>query len=218
MIPELLTTFPALMALDAPARTMLAGAARPVALPAGTMVFADGAPCQAFTLLTSGCIRVQKVAETGREIVLYRVEAGQTCVLTTNCLLAETAYGAEGITETPVQGYILPPATFQSLLASSQAFRTFVFSAYASRISDLLMLIEEVAFGRIDSRLAHLLLQRAEQDVLQATHQELATDLGSAREVISRQLKDFERRGWVALARGRIHLLEKPALLQLASR
>lgn len=218
MMDDLLTAFPALAALDPPSLAMLHEAARPVALPAGTVLFADGSGCHAFLLLLSGSVRVQKVAETGREIVLYRVEPGQTCVLTTNCLLANGPYGAEGIAETDVRGYTLPPAVFQRLLGCSHDFRTFVFSAYATRIADLLMLIEEVAFGRVDVRLAHLLTARAVNGVIVATHQDLATDLGSAREVISRQLKDFERRGWLTLARGRIHIIDQPALAHLSGR
>lgn len=218
MIDALLTAFPALATLDSASRSDLSQSLRPVSLPAGTVLFADGSACHAFVLLLDGSVRVQKVAETGREIVLYRVEPGQTCVLTTNCLLADNTYGAEGIAETAVQGYALAPAAFQRLLAASQAFRTFIFSAYATRIADLLLLIEEVAFGRIDARLAHILTTRAQDEVVFATHQELATNLGTAREVVSRQLKDFERRGWVALARGRIHLIKRAALDGLARR
>lgn len=218
MMDDLLTAFPALATLDIASLAVLREGMRAITLPPGTTLFADGSACHAFLFLLGGSVRVQKVAETGREIVLYRVEPGQTCVLTTNCLLAQAPYGAEGVAETEVRGYALTPSVFQQLLGRSQEFRTFVFSAYATRIADLLMLIEEVAFGRIDVRLAHLLLARAEGGVIQATHQDLATDLGSAREVISRQLKDFERRGWLTLARGRIHIIDHPALAHLSGR
>lgn len=219
MLDLILAAFPALGSLEPEARRLLAAGLRPVKAPAGTVLFSDGAACHAFVLLLEGSVRVQKVAETGREIVLYRVEPGQTCVLTTNCLLAEGIYGADGIAETPLQGYTVSPTLFQDLLARSAIFRRFVFSAYATRVSDLLLLIEEVAFGRIDQRLAHHLLARASDlppnSPIMTTHQELAVELGSAREVISRQLKDFERRGWLTLARGRIHLTNLSALRQV---
>lgn len=216
MTATLTTAFPALAALDPDARRLLETAARPVRLPAGTTVFADGDACQAFLLVLEGCVRVQKVAETGREIVLYRVEPGQTCVLTTSCLLSQGVYGAEGVTETPVAGMALLPGAFQTLMATSAGFRTFVFAAYATRVSDLLMLIEEVAFGRIDQRLAAVLLDKAGAgDAVLATHQDLAVELGTAREVVSRQLKDFERRGLVALARGRVSLADRGGLAAL---
>lgn len=211
--------FPGLAALDPAARHLLEASARPVRLPAGTTVFADGDACQAFLLVLEGCVRVQKVAETGREIVLYRVEPGQTCVLTTTCLLSQGVYGAEGVTETAVAGMALPPAAFQELMATSAAFRAFVFAAYATRVSDLLLLIEEVAFGRIDQRLAAVLLERAGTgDAVAATHHDLAVELGTAREVVSRQLKDFERRGLVALARGRVTLRDRAGVSALAGR
>lgn len=213
MTPDLTAAFPALRPLDAAARRLLEAGVRPVRLPAGTTVFADGDACRAFLLVLEGSVRVQKVAETGREIVLYRVEPGQTCVLTTSCLLSHGVYGAEGVTETVVSGLALAPAAFQELMATSAAFRSFVFGAYATRVSDLLMLIEEVAFGRIDQRLAAVLLERAGAgEVVAATHQDLAVELGTAREVVSRQLKDFERRGLVALGRGRVTLRDRAGL------
>lgn len=222
MNTDLATIFPALAVLEPAAQRILDEGMRPVTVPSGTTVFADGSACEAFLLVLDGSVRVQKVAENGREIVLYRVEPGQTCVLTTTCLLSQGIYGAEGVTETPVRGLALAPRAFQSLMATSDVFRRFVFGAYATRVSDLLMLIEEVAFGRIDQRLAALLLEKAGAGkegagaVVAATHQDLAVELGSAREVISRQLKDFERRGLVALGRGRVSLIARDGLETLA--
>jgi len=208
-------TFPALAALE-PEAARLFAAARQVDIPAGTVLFQDGSPCGNYVLVIEGSIRVQKVAENGREIVLYRVEGGQSCVLTTNCLIGGENYAAEGIAESAVTALVLPATAFRGLLASSEVFRSFVFSAYASRMSDLLLLIEEVAFGRIDARLAAWLAERGSGE-LKATHQEIAVELGTAREVVSRQLKEFERRGWVALGRGRLAVQNIGALSTLAS-
>lgn len=195
---------------------MLEGAARTMTVPAGTVLFQDGSECSSYVLVMEGSIRVQKVSEGGREIVLYRVESGQSCVLTTNCLIAHEDYAAEGIAETEVRALVLPAATFRQLLGKSEAFRDFVFAAYATRIADLLMLIEEVAFGRIDVRLAGWLRGHADgQGEIRATHQDIATELGTAREVISRQLKEFERRGWLALHRGRILVKDGTGLAAL---
>ncbi|HLO77627.1 MAG TPA: Crp/Fnr family transcriptional regulator [Magnetospirillum sp.] len=217
MNQEISTSFPQFARLDADSARTLADAARVVTIPAGTVLFQDGAECSAYVLVMDGSIRVQKVSEGGREIVLYRVEGGQSCVLTTNCLIAREDYAAEGIAETEVRALVLPAATFRALLGKSEAFRDFVFSAYASRIGDLLMLIEEVAFGRIDVRLAGWLRARAaDQPEIRATHQDIATELGTAREVVSRQLKEFERRGWVALHRGRIEVKDRDGLASLS--
>ena len=208
---------PAMAGLDEPARIRLHALTRAATLPAGTRVFGEGSPCQAYLILLSGQVRVQKVGESGREIVLYRVEPGETCIVTTACLMSGINYDAEGIAESDIEARILPESGFRELLAQSAAFRDFVFKAYGTRISSLLMLIEEVAFGRIDQRLAACLLARAKgSGEVAATHQDLAMELGSAREVISRQLKDFERRGWVRLGRGIVAITQGEALSRLA--
>ncbi|KAA5605625.1 Crp/Fnr family transcriptional regulator [Roseospira marina] len=212
-IARLLDGFGPLGTLEPEARRLLEQNVRPATISAGSVLFRDGDACESFTLVLEGRVRVQKVSETGRQIVLYRVEPGQTCVLTTNALLAALPYGAEGVTETDVAAAVLSVGPFQALLATSAVFRRFVFSAYATRIGDLLMLIDEVAFGRIDMRLAQLLLTRADASgIVVATHQDLAIELGSAREVISRQIKDFERRGWVTAARGHVMVEDRAAL------
>lgn len=216
MNQEISSSFPQFARLDPDSARMLEGAARTITIPAGTVLFQDGTECSSYVLVMDGSIRVQKVSEGGREIVLYRVESGQSCVLTTNCLIAREDYAAEGIAETEVRALVLPAATFRQLLGKSEAFRDFVFAAYATRIADLLMLIEEVAFGRIDVRLAGWLRGHADgQGEIRATHQDIATELGTAREVISRQLKEFERRGWVTLHRGRIQVKDGAGLAAL---
>lgn len=216
MNAEIATTFPQFARLDPQSAALLENSARVVSLPAGTSVFHDGSECTNYVLVIDGSVRVQKVAENGREIVLYRVESGQSCVLTTNCLISHADYSAQGIAESDVRALVLPAAAFRGLLARSDAFRDFVFSAYAARIADLLMLIEEVAFGRIDVRLAGWLLHHCGGDgSIRSTHQDIATELGTAREVISRQLKEFERRQWVSLHRGRVELKNRPGLASL---
>ena len=217
MKSEISASFPQFAALDPESARLLEGAARLATIAPGTVLFQDGAACSAYVLVVEGSIRVQKVSEGGREIVLYRVEAGQSCVLTTNCLIAREDYAAEGIAETEVRALVLPAATFRTLLGKSEAFRDFVFAAYATRVADLLMLIEEVAFGRIDVRLAGWLRSRADaRSDIHATHQDIATELGTAREVISRQLKEFERRGWVTLYRGRVQVKDRDGLASLS--
>lgn len=208
-------SYPGLEGLEPPAWTLLRTAVRRVSIPAGEAVFRAGAPCAGYVLVISGSVRVQMVAESGREIVLYRVEDGQTCILTTACLMASEDYAADAVAETDVDAALLGAADFHRLLAESAAFRGFVFESYGARLADLMALIDEVAFRRIDVRLAEFLIgNRDDQDRLHITHQELAVELGSAREVVSRQLKEFERRGWVGLGRGQIHLTDVGALTE----
>lgn len=209
--------FPQLAALDRAAKQRLASRSRRVSLPGGTTVFAPGAPADHFLLLLDGTVRVQMVSGDGREIVLYRVRGGESCVMTTACLLAAQTYDAEGVTESAVDAIAVPRATFDELMAGSAEFRRFVIGDYASRITSLLHVVEEVAFERVDRRLAQKLLAFADATGnLVATHQQLAVELGSAREVVSRQLKTFEQRGWLELARGRILLRDRDNLERLA--
>ena len=166
--------------------------------------------------LLDGTVRVQQVSDTGHEIVLYRIEAGQSCVLTTACLLAYEDYSAEGVAETSVQAAAIPRDVFDDLVAQSKLFRDFVFAAFSKRITDLFLMIDEVAFQRMDVRLADKLIRLSNnQDIIATTHQKLSVELGTAREVISRQLQEFQRRGWIEQGRGNINLLNRTKLEQL---
>jgi len=213
-----ITRFEGLSSLPNEIRERLVSQSRTVSVPAGTVIFGPGKSPENLLLLLDGVVRVQQTSENGREIVLYRVEAGQSCVLTTACMLAHEQYSAEGIAETEVEAVVIPRETFDRLVADSRAFREFVFTAYGRRIADLFHVIDDVAFGQIDIRLADrlLALSRGGADI-QTTHQQLATELGTAREVISRQLQDFQRRGWVNQGRGRISLTDRDAIESLSA-
>ncbi len=209
--------FPGLSQLEEPVRRTLVERSRIIRVPKDTVVFGPGKAPDNLLLLLDGSLRVQQVSESGREIVLYRVHAGESCVLTTACLLAYEEYSAEGVTETEVEAVAIPKTVFDDLIASSKEFRRFVFTAYSKRITDLFLVIEEVAFRRVDIRLAQKLLELAgDSATLHATHQQLATELGTAREVVSRLLQDFQRRGWVSLSRGSVELTEKVGLRELS--
>jgi len=210
--------FKGLSQLAEPIRRRLEAQSRIVTIPEGTVIFGPGKAPEDLILLLDGTVRVQEVSESGREIVLYRVNAGESCVLTTACLLAYEDYSAEGIAETDVIAVAIPRAVFDELVATSADFRRFVFTAYSRRITDLFLIIQEVAFGRVDVRLAQKLLELARGgDVVKATHAQLATELGTAREVVSRQLQEFARRGWVSSARGQVTIEDPGALKAFSS-
>ncbi|GAV19630.1 cyclic AMP receptor-like protein [Mariprofundus micogutta] len=186
-------------------------------VPKGTVLFRDGDACQGYVFVLDGSVRVQKMDPEGREIVLYRVEDGQTCMLTTSCLLGDKAYPAEGVAEIETELALIPAQRFDELLADS-AFRKFALGMISERIADLMALIEDVAFGRMDARLIRRLMELDDgSHKLKLTHQQLATELGTAREVISRILKDFERRGHVSLGRGEVTLIDLDALWHIAT-
>ena len=191
--------------------------------PEGKIIFGPGTAPDNLLFLIDGIIRVQQVSPNGREIVLFRVNAGESCVLTTACLLAYEDYLAEGIAETAIKVAALPRRIFEDLLTKSSEFRHFVFFAYSKRVTDLFHLIQEVTFTKIDIRLAQKLLDLSRNRsggqlrvIEHITHQDLAKELGSVREVISRQLQEFQRRGWVTLKRGSIEIVQKGALEELA--
>ena len=213
---EWLKSFPALMQLEAPARDILTKSARIVEAPVGTVGYREGGACGAYVMRLAGQSRVYKMSATGREILLYRVAAGETCVITTTCLLGNSNYPASTIVEEPIRDVIIPTAAFNQLMIDSPVFRRFVMANYGALISDLIVLLDEVAFHSLDARLAKLLLD-ANSSTISRTHQLMADELGTAREVVSRQLKRFEQKSWVALGRGHVEIQDRAALEKLAS-
>lgn len=210
--------FPGLGQLEPEPRRILEAVGRIMKLPKGSRLFGPGQLPQGYVLLLEGDIRVSQVSENGREIVLYRVLPGESCALTTACLLSGEGYQADAVAETDIKAVAVPRATFDELVAGSPAFRQFVFAAFAQRITDLFKLVDEIAFQRMDVRLAHKLLELiGDGDELAMTHHQLATELGTAREVVSRQLNELQRRGWIESSRGNTKLLDKVALKRLAS-
>jgi len=215
-----LNTFPELKENRDKAWRVTAGKAMRMQVKQGSVLFRDGDACNGYVLVVSGAIRVQKVDPQGHEIVLYRVEEGQSCMLTTTCLLANQQYPAEGVAETDVDLILLPLDAFDSALSESPSFRQFVMANIGQRISDLMLLLEDVAFGRKDVRLAAFLLKNTKQngDVLELTHRQLAVELGTAREVVSRLIKDFERKGLVSLGRNKVTILQINLIREVANR
>ncbi|MEM9248864.1 MAG: Crp/Fnr family transcriptional regulator [Pseudomonadota bacterium] len=216
MVGTWINKFPGLSRLPDDVRSELEAGSQIVSVPAATQVFAPGQSADNLLLLLDGTVRVQQKSETGREVFLYRVHAGESCVLTTACMLAFEDYSADGVAETDVTAVAIPRTTFDNLVAKSPVFREFVFTAYSRRIRDLFTLVDDIVFQRMDVRLASRLLELADESgVVHATHAVLAKELGTAREVISRTLAEFHRRGWVAQSRGEVHLIGRAGLDRL---
>ena len=212
----LINLYPPLAGLSATQLAPLLQAQAVMHIPAGHQVFAEHQPCQGFPLLLAGSIKVVKLAASGRELLLYRVAPGGSCIISSSCLLGHTAYNARGIAETPLTLLALPITTFSTLLVEHAPFRDFVFHLFAERIAELMQLVEEVAFARLDQRLAKLLLARQEAQ-LAVTHQQLADELGSVREIVSRLLKGFAAQGLVTLGREQLSIVDRPGLQKLAT-
>ncbi len=208
--------FMGLSRLEPAIKSLLVERSNVVDMPEGSVIFGPGKSPENLLLLLDGTVRVQQISDAGREVVLYRVHAGESCVLTTACLLAYEDYSAEGIAETQVRAVAIPRKVFDDLISQSEAFRNFVFSAYSKRITDLFHVIDEIAFRRMDIRLAQKLLELEKDGIVKSTHQKMAAELGTAREVISRQLSEFQRRDWVVQTRGQIELKDPASIKKLA--
>jgi CRP/FNR family transcriptional regulator len=183
-------------------------------VPSGTVLFQEGAPCSAYPLVLDGTVRVAHAGPEGREITLYRVQPGELCVLSSGSLLGNQPYAASGVAEGSCTVLTLPPGLFALLLDGCPAFRELVFSFFSERLVDLMKVVDAVAFRRLDERLAALLLERG--PALHTTHQQLAAELGSVREIVTRVLNDFQSRGLVRLGREHLEVLDAPALRRLA--
>ena len=211
---QLFTAYPVLADLPPPAQARLLAQAAWMRVPAGATLFDDHQVCEGFPFVVDGSVRVIKASSSGRELPLYRVSVGETCVISSSCLLAAEEYNARGVAETDTLLMLLPKPVFDELMAEP-AFRSFVFHLFAERIAGLMQLIEEVAFRKLDQRLASVLLGKGR--VLHLTHQQLADELGSVREIVSRLLKGFASQGLVRLGREQVEILDAAGLRALAA-
>lgn len=209
------SSLPPLDGLSPPARDILSRLA-PVALPRGAVVFRPGDAPQGFPVVIEGRIDVFLTGANGRDILLYSVARGQSCVQTTLGLLGGGEYGGEGVAAADCRLVVIPRATFLRLMDEEAAFRAFVFAAFAQRMQSMIHLLEEVAFQRVEIRLARALLDLGRDGAVAATHAELATRIGSAREVVSRRLETMARRGWIATERGQVRVVDRDSLSRLA--
>jgi len=182
-------------------------------IPAKRDIFAEGDRAHAIALLLSGRVRVYKIGENGREITLYRFGSGESCMLTANAILSHQTFPALATVESDVEAIMIPADVFRDWIDRFQPWRSFVFDLLAQRLANMLVVVDEVTFRRMDARLATLLLRRSQvQNPISATHQELASELGSSREVISRLLADFADEGLINMMRGRIEIVDWQAL------
>ncbi len=185
-------------------------------LPAHATVFEFGSQCENYILLISGAVRVSLMTRSGNKVLLYRVKPGQSCVITTSCLLGDSNYPTIGETETDIEALVLLREKFKLALDQSSKFRDLVFSGFSQRLADVMARIETIHFTSIDARLARVMLAWQQDGVIQnLTHSALAEEIGSVREVVSRHLKKLETDGLVKLNRGSITLLNLAGIRKL---
>lgn len=182
-------------------------------IPAGENIFVENDTCSFFALLLNGRVRVFKEGESGREVTLYRFEKGESCILTMSCILSDSLYPAIAVAEVDSEAFLIPARVFREWMSKFDAWRKYVFEILARRLSTVIMIVEEVAFRRVDSRIAELLLNKTDdKGNIHLTHQQIASDIGSSREVVTRLLKDFELEKLISLSRGIISVLNKNGL------
>lgn len=208
--------FPAFIGQDDNALKQLMEAAVLVTIPAGKQIFYPGKVCDNYLLMLVGSVKAQIISDDGREVLLYHVLPGDSCVLTTSCLLGNDSYPAEGFTETEISAFAVPAYVFHRCLSQSEFFREFVFRNFSKRLSDVIKRMEGLSFDSVDRKLAKALLAEG-SDTIRKTHHELALEAGSAREVISRHLKRFESYGWLTLGRGNLLITDAAALKRVAT-
>ncbi len=198
-------------------RLALRAQGQPVRFKAGERIFAPGDLPGSWIAIERGRVRVSLLAPTGREVTLYRIVAGEACLLTTSSLIGDEPLPAEGFAETDVEARIVPKATFDRLIDEDPVFRRDVLRNYANRVAELVVTMQDVLFRAVPERLARTLLARESRGVVEATHLAIASELGSAREVVSRMLQRFEREGLIAIERGRIVIRDSEALRRIAA-
>ena len=182
-------------------------------IPAGHDVFIEGDRVDAIALLVSGVVRVYKIGETGREITLYRFGNGESCILTANAILSQKNFPAVATVEKEAEAVMIPAQAFRDWVRRYDLWREFVFDLLSERLSAVMMIVEEVAFRRMDARLASFLLERGfRADSIYITHQQIAAELGTSREVVSRILEDFSAVGMVQVSRGVVRIVDREAL------
>jgi CRP/FNR family transcriptional regulator len=192
-------------------------AATLVHVPQGHTIAEEGSECTQLALLVDGSVRVYKLAAKGREITLYRIKRGDSCVLTASCVMSHTPFPAIAEAETDLNAVVIPARFVRDWVSQSQAWSGFVFSLVSRRLADVITVLESVTFLRLDVRVAaHLLDKAGNADTLTITHHEIAADLGSSREVVSRTLKTFAKHGWIQMGRGELTILDRPHLQELA--
>ena len=178
-------------------------------VPTGSVLFSEQQPCEGFPILADGRVKVYKAFPNGRELLLYHIEPGQACVASIACLFGNSAYDARAVAESPVTFKLVPPDAFHAALNDS-GFRRFVLKEFAHRLSDLLALVDAVVSHRVDQRLAARLLDHGPDCAL--THQQLADELASVREIVTRVLRHFVAKDWVSVDRGHIRILDAEGL------
>lgn len=203
---EFLRVFPSMKKSPADLVRSLVAEGQQRTIPAGSQIYTQGDVCSGIAFVLDGEIRVYKIGQTGREITLYEIGPGETCILNASCILSGKTYPAHALSLADLTVLLVPADVFQKMIKQYESMREFVFTLLSQRLTGVMELVEEIAFGRMDERLKDYLVEKSDNSRIETTHQKIANDLGTSREVVSRLLKDLERHGAVKLSRNTITL------------
>lgn len=180
----------------------------------GEFISLEGDSCNYMAIVLSGRVRVYKVSENGREITLYHLEKGEGCILTASCILSKKNFPAISIADEKVEVIIIPSQIFRDWMEKYDSWRKYIFELLSKRLALVISVVEEVAFKRMDTRIAEYLLSNLPENsrILKVTHHQIADELGTSREVVSRILKDIENEGLISLSRGLIKIEDVTSL------
>lgn len=208
--------FPFILNLDAELRLEFEAACSLRHIEQGSQLADSGVSCKFMTFVMAGCIKIFKLSPEGREITFFRVEQGDCCIMSAACILSGRPFPAMAVAEDAVTAVALSGPAFTGFYGRSAALRQYIMGMFADRFEAMSMLVEEITFNRMDKRLAKFLVQNRKQEKLETTHEAIASELGTAREVVSRLLNDFQKKGYVRLSRGELAIEDATALRRLA--
>lgn len=213
---DLERAFPFISELDAGLRKEFKSVCSLKIIKQGSQLADSGASCKYMMFVLAGCIKIFKLSPEGREITLFRVMPGDCCIMSAACILSGKPFSAMAIAEEAVTAVAVPGKAFADFFGRSPILREYIMGMFADRFESIAMLVEEVTFNRMDKRLARFLVQKQQHKKLETTHEAIAFELGTAREVISRLLNDFQKKGYVRLSRGELFIKSPEALLSLS--
>lgn len=215
---RLIQSFPFLVGASAEFQQIFFNAATLVHIPEGHTIADEGSECAQLALVLNGKVRVYKLAPKGREITLYRIKQGDSCILTASCLMSDTPFPAIAMAETELDAVVIPAQFAQAWMTQYQPWGGFIFGLVSKRLAEVITVLESVTFQRMDVRISAYLIDKADSGGnLKITHHEIASDLGTSREVVSRTLKEFDKHGWISMGRGELTIRDLAQLQALAT-
>ena len=210
--------FPVLKEISETDRQTIFSAGHIVALPNEQMLMKQNQECQFIPMVISGRLRIYKLSPNGREMTLYRIGPGETCLISIACQIKGDDFPAMAQVEGKTQLFMVPSIVCHSVLAKNLAWKDFIITSLYGHLTEVMETLEAVAFDRTDHRLVLWLLEKTKDKTtsILCTHEEIAVELGTAREVVSRLLADLKNKGILTLGRGKIKIIDLEQLKNLA--